>query len=418
MWTLLCSLVCFRPRGYDLLSQNTPENNTYSSQCDEKKPSCTNCSNHSIECDFSISPPTSASPSPPATSSSRRRYRFKQSKYQTLASPSPKEGDKGPESNSVAIQCDLSVSDSITGGISFADLQLFHHYLTSTYRTVVDESLDKNRVWSIHIPQWGISFPSILHLILALTALHLGHLRPNLRDQYVRQADDHFTFGVQSVTSVLSQLNSENCQRIYMSAVLICLVYFGHGPQPGEYLVFSNEGKAEWLILMRGVRAIVTHSREIFTGILAPDNDEGSQAISPELQGELLQHHNHLSELENLVERQTLGSDNDLYGNAVRSLGDIFDEVYNGRSAGKDGVTMLPHVIGWVYRLPEQFILLLENKDPLALIILAHWSILLRYMKSNWLFIGWDQHVVSGIRRSLAEEFQRWIEWPLQVIFV
>ena len=417
MWTYLRSLICFRPRGYDLLYPSLPQNAADMRQCDEKRPSCTNCVNHSIECDFSISTPTSPSPSPPAASSARQRYRFKQSKYQTLSSSAPKEGNPRPGDNSVAVQCNLSANNSAAGGISFADLQLFHHYLISTYRTLTDEALDQHGVWSIHIPQWGISLPSILHLMLALSALHLGHQNPDLRHQYVMQANDHFTFGIRSVTTVLSQLNSENCQMIYMSAVMICLVYFGHGPRPGEYLVFSRQGQAKWLVLMRGVRSILASNHdEIFSGILTPQTDDSVQSVTPDLERELHQHCDRIKEIKTLIEMQTAGPERDLYISALGCLPDSFEEAYKMRSAGKDGVSLLPMVIGWIYRLPEAFIVLLEKKDPFALVILAHWSILLTYMTSSWLFVGGDQHVIKGIRDSLKEEFHDWISWPETVI--
>ncbi|KAE8377971.1 hypothetical protein BDV26DRAFT_262479 [Aspergillus bertholletiae] len=413
MWTFLRSLLCFRPRGYDLLDQYPPPNLTDRLQCDEKRPSCTNCVNHSIECDFSVFTPTSPSPSPPAASSTRQRYRFRQSKYQTLTSSEPSEGNQNPGGSSVAVQCNLSANSSAAGGISFADLELFHHYLISTYRTLRDDAFDPCSVWSIHVPQWGISFPSILHLMLALSALHLGHQKPDLRHQYVMQANDHFTFGVRSVTTVLSQLNSENCQMIYMSAVMICLVYFGNGPRPGEYLVFSSQGKAEWLVLMRGVRSILASNHdEIFSGILEPQPDDSIQSVCPDLEGELRQHRERIDELKTLIEMQAVGSEKGLYLGAVGSLPGTFEEVYKMRSAGKVAISFLPMVIGWIYRLPEPFIVLLEEKDPFALVILAHWSILLTYMKSSWLFIGWDEHVIKGIRASLKSEFHDWISWP------
>ncbi|KAE8395979.1 hypothetical protein BDV23DRAFT_192918 [Aspergillus alliaceus] len=386
-------------------------------KCDEKKPSCTNCLHHSIDCDFSRSTPTSLSPSAPAASPARHRYRFKESKYQTLASSSPNEWGQNADTNSVAVQCNLSASDSSARGISFADLELFHHYTTSTYRTLSEESIDSHRVWLIHLPQWGISFPSILHLLLALAALHLCHQQPDLRRQYVMQADDHFTFGVRSVTAVLSQLNSENCQLIYMSAVLISLVYFGHGPRSGEYLVFSDQGRAEWLVLMRGVRSILSSKRdEIFSGILEPQSDDSIQHVTSELQAELLRHCTHIAELKALIDAQAVGSNRDLFIHAVNALPETFEEVYKMRSAGRDGVALLPMVIGWIYRRPEPFVVLLEEKEPLALLILAYWSILLKYMTTSWLFIGWDEHVIKGIRSSLNEEFLEWIQWPEAVI--
>ncbi|KAE8154273.1 hypothetical protein BDV25DRAFT_115551, partial [Aspergillus avenaceus] len=381
-------------------------------KCDEKKPSCTKCLNHSIPCDFS----TPASQSPSSTPSTRPRYRFKKSKYQSLTSPSPSAGDLRPDQSSVATQCDLA-GNKFNGGISFADLQLFHHYLLSTYRTLADESNDKHGIWPIHLPQWGMSFPSILHLILALAALHQAHEKPDLRVQYVAQADDHFTFGVQSVTTVLSRIDSDNCQLVYMSAVLICLVYFGHGPRPGEYLVFSDAGSAEWLVLMRGVRSIlVSRHSEIFSGILKPEPDESIEGVSPDLQDELCQHQARIVALQASVESLPPSAEKDSYLHAIRTLPGTFEELYTMRSAGKGGTALLPMVIGWIYRMPESFIVLLEHKDPYALMILAHWVIVLKYMNSSWMFIGWDKHVISGIRASLATELHEWIEWPLNVI--
>jgi hypothetical protein len=55
---------------------------------------------------------------------------------------------------------------------------------------------------------------------------------------------------------------------------------------------------------------------------------------------------------------------------------------------------------------------LLEQKEPLALIILAHWGMLLKYMRSVWFMEGWGEHMVSGVRSALPAILQRWIEWP------
>ena len=121
------------------------------------------------------------------------------------------------------------------------DLQLFHHFLVSTAPTIVEDE-HGCALWQNHVAQWAIEFPSILHLILALSALHSSHESPSLRDQYLQQADDHFTFGVQSVTALLSGLNADTCQKVYLSAVLVCFAYFGRGPRHGEYIVFSDNG--------------------------------------------------------------------------------------------------------------------------------------------------------------------------------
>ncbi|KAJ5597832.1 hypothetical protein N7537_007916 [Penicillium hordei] len=399
--------------------------NTLHLQCDEGKPACSKCINHAIECDFLSTPATSsASPSsaPSPSKSSKAQFRFKPSKYQS-EDCKPKNKTRQPFSQTVSTKVQYKDPSSSTlqnsqDTVSFADLRLFHHFVTDTYRTLGDEATDRNQVWRTHVPQWGFSTPSIFHLILALAALHLGYLHPEARDQYILQADDHFTFGIRSVSAILSSLNSENCQSIYMSTVLICLIYFAHGPKPGEYLVFSDTGKAEWLVLMRGVRSTLFSCHDkIFTGVLEIQTDPAIQGVSPLLQDELGEHQSHLKALGRFMDSQaSRSSTSHIYIDALENLSEMFEEAYRYLSAGKDGVNLMAPLFGWIYRRHEEFICLLEEKEPFALVILAYWCILLKFMRSSWLMIAWDRHVIAGIRQSLGTEFHHWIEWPVRVI--
>lgn len=278
---------------------------------------------------------------------------------------------------------------------------------------------DLNHVWQKYLVEWGIEFPSILHLILALSALHLAHEQPARRDQYLQQADDHFTFGIRSVTSVLSQLNAENCQKIYMSAILICFIYFGRGPRPKEFLIFSASGPAEWLMLMRGVRLIVeSHHARVFSGLLEPKSNNKSHDLTPEMRSELHEHTVHTEAVQRLVERD-IPNEEDLARHlaAIQNLLEIMREVYERRSAGSSGVDLMDLLIGWVYRLSEEMVGSLERKEPYALVILAYWAVLLKYMDSAWFMDGWAEHVLSGISTCLDEEFRPWIEWPMKQVF-
>ncbi|KAL2810075.1 putative Zn(II)2Cys6 transcription factor [Aspergillus granulosus] len=385
-------------------------------KCDEQKPTCSNCLHHSIDCDFTARSDSEKS-TPPA-----RRYQFRQSKYQQ--SPSPRAPDDSPSSsNSIAVQCDIPpIPDK--GGISLSDLHLFHHYTIATYHTLSNDPTPiTQRLWQCRIPAWGISFPSILHLILALAALHLASLHPDQREKYTVQADQHFTFGVRSVTSVLrlDTLDSENCQLIYMSAVLICFVYFARGPRDGEFLVFSAGGKSEWLVLLHGVRTILAQKQgEIFRGDLEPAAKERNlSAADPHsvstLEEELSQHLDRLHAIRALAASE-VGVDRDVYISAVDDLLNCFQDAYENRKAGVYGAELMPSTMGWTFRLSEVMIDRLEGREPVALVILAHWAILLRYMRDVWFMRGWDGHIIRGIQACLPGEFLQWIEWPGLII--
>lgn len=306
-------------------------------------------------------------------------------------------------------------------------MQLFHHFVTSTHCTLTEDAKG-HELWQIHVPQWGITFPSILHLILALSALHCAHQqpepRPELRDRFVAQADQHFTFGVSSVTVVLSQfeLTPENAQPIYIATVLICFIYFARGPRSGEYLVFSDTGQAEWLVLMRGVRlAVQAHRGGIFTGVLKPHNTDEEQMqrryINPEWQDTWKEDHHHLQQAQQLIRQGSAdAAQGDLYVSLLDTLMQTFEEVYVKMSFQPERVGLMQYIIGWLYRLPEEYIELLKLKEPCALVILAYWSILLRYMRSIWFMHGWDIHVIDGIARTLPWDRKEWISWPVRRI--
>lgn len=414
---LFRSLLCLSSDKYNFLDYR---HQTDSFQCDEKKPACTNCLQHSVECDFSA-PPVLLSQASPASSSnsstSTRRFRFKQSKYQPLTEPAPKDESQPPDSVSTGVQCDLSSSHHASGGISFADLELFHHFITSTYSTFGDSADQHREIWQVHVPRCGITFPSIHHLNLAIGALHLAYENPDRRDEYVMKADNHFTFGVRSVTNILSKLDSDNCQMVYLSAVLICFIYFARGPRKGEYLVFSETGQSEWLVLMRGVRYILLSKHdEVFSGILDPGEQEPPK-MTLALETELLEQRVHLDAARQFLEENVPESEKELYVSAMEKLIAAFEEMHNIRSIRNDGAVLMPAIIGWIYRLPETFVRQLEDKDSFALVILAHWSVMLKYMTPSWFMEGWDVHVISGIRSSLRVDYHQWIEWPVRTIF-
>ncbi|RJE25027.1 GAL4 [Aspergillus sclerotialis] len=198
---------------------------------------------------------------------------------------------------------------------------------------------------------------------------------------------------------------------------MICLVYFGQGPQPGEYLIFSDTGRSEFLALMCGVKSILHSKRaQIFTGVLRPKGEDRVEVVSQPLKLELSEHLARLDEIRQLVQVQEIDSERELYTPAIDSLSSIFEEVYKVRTLGKDGINLMHLVIAWIYRLRNPFICLVEAKNPAALIILAHWCISLKYMGTSWLMAGWDKHVLSGISMSLRGDYHQWIEWPVKVI--
>ncbi|CAG8903249.1 unnamed protein product [Penicillium egyptiacum] len=413
MLGILRDLFCFRRRR-DI---ELPEADSF--QCDEKRPACSNCSSHLIECGYNNTAELARSQSPETYTERLHRSRYRPYRHAAGGlKQSFKQSNIQPSEFTQSTGIQGSLSSGLISAISLADLQLLHHYTIGTYQTMTTGP-DLQTIWQKNLVQWGIEFPYILHLILALSALHLAHEQPDLQEQYIQQADNHFSFGVRSVTSVFTELNADNCQRVYMSAVMICFIYFGRGPRPGEYLIFSDSGPAEWLVLMRGVRLVVSsHHAKVFSGILDLRPNDRSRDLTAEMRDELHEHTINTEAVKQLVERDM--TDNEIRGSylaVIENLFKIMREVYERRSAGSSGVDLMDLVMGWFYRLPEETISSLERKEPHILVILAHWAVLMKYMDSAWFMSGWAEHMLSGISTYLHEDFRQWIEWPLNQVY-
>ncbi|KKK20498.1 hypothetical protein ARAM_001096 [Aspergillus rambellii] len=384
-----------------LISANAPK-------CDENRPFCSNCTDRDIICKFSrldTAPIEESPPSSNAASSQGKRYRFLSGKYQegTLSpnsASSPTREQSQSCVTSVGTQCNFSPTPS-SGEISFADLRLFHHFTTTAFQTIVDHE-DVHDVWQYHVVQWSFSFPPIFHLILAFSALHLAHEQRELRGKYIGQADDHFTSGVQSVSAMLSQINVNTCQQVYISAILVCFV-----------------GSVESPVPLNGVKLILQLYGETISGnILKPKIRPPQHGITSLIQDELLEYATHMHTVQDLVKQET--NDKSLiavYMAVIQDLLMVATDIHEARSAQSPAVGFTQILMGWLFRLPERFMWLLGQKDQMALVIFAHWVLLLKYMRSVWFMVGWDTHVISGIRTFLHPTFEPWIQWPVSQIF-
>jgi hypothetical protein len=51
-----------------------------------------------------------------------------------------------------------------------------------------------------------------------------------------------------------------------------------------------------------------------------------------------------------------------------------------------------------------------------AVVIFAHFSILLKHHESHWWLQGWAEHLISRAYEILDDEHRSWIEWPMREV--
>jgi hypothetical protein len=64
------------------------------------------------------------------------------------------------------------------------------------------------------------------------------------------------------------------------------------------------------------------------------------------------------------------------------------------------------------------FASLVKRRIPQALIILAHYCVMLDILDDKWWISGWARRVLQDVLSSMNERFQQWIQWPVDVVMM
>jgi hypothetical protein len=58
----------------------------------------------------------------------------------------------------------------------------------------------------------------------------------------------------------------------------------------------------------------------------------------------------------------------------------------------------------WSFQIPAEFLELLEARRPFALVILAHYAVILHHLKSSWWMGDWGNRILQEIGNILEPE--------------
>jgi hypothetical protein len=66
----------------------------------------------------------------------------------------------------------------------------------------------------------------------------------------------------------------------------------------------------------------------------------------------------------------------------------------------------------WTTMVSATFIGLVRKRHTAALVLLAHWVMLLRHLGDHWYLDGWKETAFALITEGLEEKHRWWLEWP------
>ncbi|MCJ1360267.1 MAG: hypothetical protein MMC33_010270 [Icmadophila ericetorum] len=372
-------------------------------QCNEETPSCGACTKSRLHCSFK--PIT-----PPATPASAF----------------------------------ASSSTNLAGTLSddqLLNLELLHNYSTKTYATLSDRD-GIRELYQTNFVTEGLSHDFLIHGILSTSAFHLGYGQQQKYQSYLSQhpleshseaasllakarlyflaAHTHYNTALSSFRANLAAITPSNSNALFACSTVILVAALA---RPRHLAVDDgltdddddddgdgDDGTAkaiEWLHLVRGTASVLEPTRPwIIQGSMRlltewePDRD--SQAIGEDTSSQLKQLSLFIAKNPDQVIR--------------RSCEEAIDKLRSCFIWATKKFYGITYTFSWPAMVSAEYMTLLSLRSPEALMILAHYCVLLYRFDHFWYVHGWAGYTVKAIYRNLEEEWRKWIEWPMTMI--
>ena len=300
-----------------------------------------------------------------------------------------------------------------------------HHWNAHTSLTLSPlEWPEKQHIWQVVVPSLAQSHDFLMHSTMAFAALHLAHTRPSCRAKYSSIAFKHHDVAQSLYRSALTKATPANYVALFSCSILMILFSLGLQFIPG--LAESDDPLDNFISILR----VVNSSSNIF-GEARPWMGNGRRHGLRNTETPLKTHINdNMCVLDNF--------NTTLRAKAKDNLGSVLDDLdaFNGTITDREELRTiyqrtiqdlrsyyrvvprypsdLSQVVGWLASLSSDYLAMLHQKQPMALVILAHWCVSVHRTSHRWYMSRWATKVTSLIAYAVDPAWRHVLHWPLQ----
>ena len=304
------------------------------------------------------------------------------------------------------------LSTKRTTDLDIEDLQLLHHFLTVTSLLLsAHDSQEAQDLWRVHAVRLGFKHEFLLRGILAVAALHMGYLLPDRRSAYQLKASTHQEIALQSFQDTLGRVDESNCHALFTFSCLIIVMAFASPRKEDPQTEILH-----WFHLLRGCNSVLQlHWDLLRNSFLSPLLQEMSYTVTKAA--------HHVPDTDRIMDLQAVCCNpaqprevSQAYSLAIHELLKVFIQASVVRSRGEG--TVLASLV-WPINLSPKFLELLAEQQAEAMVILAHYCILLHWgdEEDEWFLRGWARYTLDTIKASIGESWHESLAWPEEVVY-
>lgn len=261
----------------------------------------------------------------------------------------------------------------------------------------------------------SLEYPYLLHQILAFSAMHLAHLRPERSEFYLHQAVTLQTTGVSLFNAGKGEVNQTNCVAVLLFSTFLAHQVLAHTlsqrePRTLEAFLTQYIQCAE---MHRGVFVIAKNAWPFLRDSeLWPVLSQSSNFTSRDPVG----HHCHMAFKVLQFSNSLSEEEKEACISAINYLQVGFDAMLAEYEAPQHKGNRHRMISSWPIIVPAAYVRLLAQKNPEALVILAYYAALLNYGNNLWQVGDAGQYVFQLIAEHLGNEWHSWLRHPGEMI--
>ena len=301
------------------------------------------------------------------------------------------------------------------------DLKLLQHFQTSTCLEIGYNDISR-QVWHIDVPELAAKHPFLKHGILACSALHLAFLQPAERQRYQLIAAHHQNMALPEFRIKIENPNTDNALALLAFTQLLLIHCFAADQHDDDLLLVKGKGDLGFPLWLKVIRGSCQIFQKVWPDVeCLPFKALVIGGVELGLQDRVLEKSVHDERLRNLMEmmKSSIAKRAAVYQTSpLPSALFILVRAYATAEAAqaRDSYSLWVAVSTWPVQVGEDFLLLLKEREPAALVLLAYYCLLFQPLERNWYINGYSRRLLSRIHNQLDEEWRPWLQWPIQEI--
>ncbi|KAJ4559770.1 hypothetical protein HRR90_000048 [Exophiala dermatitidis] len=285
-------------------------------------------------------------------------------------------------------------------------LELFHNLSTAEFQDFEASGQSDVIPASIYMKH-ALTRPYLMHQLLASSALHLSRKKPESQNRYRTYATGLQTraLALFNESHPVLEVTRANYAPIFLFSSLVGLHAIC------ETLHYQRNGAGAGAGLEEFVERLV-HGLSSSHLLRDTELGPGLERSRTLLQTVRSAGGGECDSLRNMIDATDSDVSRTAYRDAVAHLQHVFDVQQRRVADGGAGGADMPLLFTWPVLVSSEYLALLRQRQPQALVILAHYAVLLHRGRRFWLLGDGGQFLIESICATLGPKWQKWLEFP------